>query len=312
MKRCRPITTSDGTVRTAASVGVAIALLLLRPAAAQEPALRDVLRRAASYVSGFSQQLSGMVAEETYVQDAAAAPGGRAPGVSHRELKSDFLLVQIPGPNQFVEFRDVFEVDGRPVRDRQDRLTRLFMGSSSGGPQAAAIVAESARYNIGRVTRTMNTPLLPLLFLTAGNQPRFKFKRSNDVRPDTVKTAELAQGHFGITAEVWVVDYREREKGTVIRTPQGKDLPANGRFWLDPNTGRVLMSELKSEDTPVKATVDVSYQSEPLDGLSVPAEMRERYELSPDGMLVTGTATYGRFRKFSVKMQEDVKQPDRK
>ena len=298
----------DMSARVAISLGLTIALFFPTAAAAQEPALRDVLRRAGVYVSAFSRQLAGMVAEETYVQDVETAPGRRGPDVTHRELKSDFLLVQIGGPNGFVEFRDVFEVDGRPVRDRQDRLTRLFLKAPAGGAQAAAIVAESARYNIGRVTRTMNTPMLPLLFLSAGHQSRFEFKRSANTKPDTVKPSELAAGHFGVAAEVWVIEYREREKGTVIRTPQGKDLPASGRFWIDPNTGRVLMSELRSEDTLVNATVDVSYQSEPLDGLSVPAEMRERYEVSPDGMVVTGKATYGRFRKFSVSTEEDLVQ----
>jgi hypothetical protein len=298
------------TIRPLLAITIAGALLgAPSSTAAQEPALRDVLRRAASYVGGFSQRLSGMVAEETYIQDAEAGAGGRAPGVAHRELKSDFLLVQLEGPNQFVEFRDVFEVDGRPVRDRQDRLTRLFLNPSSAGPQAAAIVAESARYNIGRVTRTINTPLLPLLFLSAGNQSRFEFTRTTEEKPDTVKPAELGAGHFAVSAEAWVIEYHERARGTVIRTPQGKDLPASGRFWLDPATGRVLMSELRSEDTLVRATVDVSFQSELLDGLSVPAEMRERYELSPDGMIVTGKATYGRFRQFSVHTDESVAQP---
>jgi hypothetical protein len=275
-----------------------------------EPDLRTVLRRAAAYVAEFSRTLSGMVAEESYVQDVEAAPGGRAPAVAHRELKSDFLLVQLPGRDRFVEFRDVFEVDGRPVRDRQDRLTRLFLDRAAPGPDAASIVAEGARYNIGRVTRTMNTPMLPLIFLTAENQPRFAFTRSSNQRPATVDTIESA-GHFSVSTSVWVIEYRERERGTVIRTPQGKDLPSRGRFWIDPSTGRVLMSELHAEDTNVVATVDVSYQSEPLEGLSVPAEMRERYELTPDASVVTGVATYGRFRRFSVRTEEDIATPGR-
>lgn len=288
--------------RILAPLGLSLALLAPPPAAAQEPALKDVLRRAAAYVSGLSEQLSGMAAEETYVQDVVAGPGGRRPDVAHRELKSDFVLVPIAGPNPFVEFRDVFEVDGRAIRGRQERRTRLFHDSYAGVARAAALAAESARYNIGGVTRTINTPLVPLLFLTAGNQPRFAFTRSREARPDTVNPFELAAGHFRVTAEVWVIEYREREKGTLIRTPEGKDLPASGRFWIDPDTGRVLMSELRSEDGRVKATIDVSYQSEPIDGLSVPAEMRERYESPRDGTVVRGTATYGPFRKLSVQM----------
>lgn len=282
----------------------------LRPMSAQEPGLRILLLRAATYVADFSRKLSGMVAEETYIQDVETPGGTRAPGVSHRELKSDFLLVRLSGGHRYVEFRDVFDVDGRPVRDRQDRLTRLFLNASAAGPQAESIVAESARYNIGRVTRTVNTPMLPLLFLTDDLQPRFEFKRASDDRPASVSASETAAGHFAVSTEVWVVEYREKGRGTVIRTPEGKDVPAHGRFWLDPETGRVLMSELLTEDPQVVATIDVSYQSEPLLGLSVPAEMRERYELKPDKTVITGTALYGRFREFGIRADEDSRRPD--
>jgi hypothetical protein len=92
----------------------------------------------------------------------------------------------------------------------------------------------------------------------------------------------------------------------MIRTDGEKDLPSKGRFWIDPATGRVLMSELSVENRNLRATIDVSYQSEPLLGLLVPIEMRERYEIRRDGSRVDGTATYGRFRQFQVKVDETL------
>jgi hypothetical protein len=285
---------------------LACALFLLAvPAAprAQESRLPTVLKRAAAYVSDFTHRVSGLAAEESYVQDIEEAPGRRAPGLSHRELKSDLLLMQIPG-NMPVEFRDVFEVDGQPVRDRSDRLTRLFLNpASGGGPQAAAIVEESARYNIGRVVRTVNTPMLPLLILSAGVQRGFEFKRAPDAAPTMAQQAGIDSGHFTVSAEVWVVEYREKQRGTLIRALNGRDLPSHGRFWLDPNDGRVLQSELITE-TPLSsgpsivATIDVSYQTDPQLGLPVPAQMRERYEFG-FGQAVTGEATYSQFRKVT-------------
>ena len=215
-----------------------------------------------------------------------------------------------------VEFRDVFEVDGQPVRDRGDRLTRLFLNPASGRPQAAAIVAESARYNIGRVVRTMNTPMLPLIFLSAAVQRGFEFKRAADATPTIAQQAAIASGHFTVSAEVWVVAYREKQHGTIIRTPEGRDLPSHGRFWLDPNDGRVLQSELITE-SPISpqqnivATIDVAYQTEPLLGLPVPALMRERYEFGVSHA-VTGTATYGHFRAVGVGGDEPAVAPDGK
>ena len=58
------------------------------------------------------------------------------------------------------------------------------------------------------------------------------------------------------------------------------------------------MSELVAEPLQVRATIDVSFQSEPLLGMLVPIEMRERYEDRRVTSLVTGRATYGRFRQF--------------
>jgi hypothetical protein len=60
------------------------------------------------------------------------------------------------------------------------------------------------------------------------------------------------------------------------------------------------------ENRSLRATIDVSYQSEPLLGLLVPIEMRERYESRKSGSLVAGRATYGRFRQFQVTVDEQL------
>ena len=101
-----------------------------------------------------------------------------------RELRSDFLLVRPEGEDHYFEFRDVFEVDGRPVRDREERLSRLFLDrSGASSRQIQEITNESARYNIGSVERTLNTPTLALLLLDPRYQPTVTF--SPDERNDT-------------------------------------------------------------------------------------------------------------------------------
>src|SRR5262245_18697568 len=82
----------------------------------QPPTLKIVLERAGAYVEQFERQLSGIVAEEAYDQVVRrAAPTS----VVHerRHLKSDHLLKQPTPGYRWVQIRDVFEVDGRPVRD---------------------------------------------------------------------------------------------------------------------------------------------------------------------------------------------------
>ena len=266
-----------------------------------EPSLGAVLKRAAAYVAEFSKKVSGLVAEETYEQDAA--------GNQHRVLKSDFLLVQLPGWAHPAEFRDVFEVDGQPVRDREERLTQLFLTPSKSRSQVEAIVRESARYNIGNIARTMNTPMLPLEFLAAGVQKGFEFRRTTDSKPLRVSKPENPGGPFAVPENAWVIEYRETEKETVIRNQQGRNIYSYGRFWIDPRSGRVLMSELRADGGGVNVVVDVSYRSDDAAGVAVPVEMRESYDpiqTGANGPGVRGVATYGHFRQFRVQTDEAV------
>src|SRR5216683_167589 len=120
-------------------------------AAAQPPervSLAVLLDRARWYLDYFVDEFENVVAEETYIQDSALllpsfspVAGGRGgvfppqPSASdtararHRELRSDFLLAKSPATEALVPFRDVIEVDGVPVRDREARLAKLFLTS---------------------------------------------------------------------------------------------------------------------------------------------------------------------------------------
>jgi len=277
---------------------------LATPAAAavDEPSVTTVLDRAAEYVAGFHRQLSSIVAEERYVQHwSTASRGGRkgSTDLGHRELLSDVLLVKPLDTDDWLQYRDVYEVDGTPIRDRRERIGQLFReGTLSSDARMRTILEDSARYNIGDIQRNVNTPLFPLQFLRVFNQCRFTFTRTTDVaaRPTTADSEEASA--FRVSTEVWVIAYRERRSDTMIHTAGHRDFPSRGRFWIEPGTGRVLMSELLLENRSIKVAIDVSYQSEPLLGLFVPVEMRERYEAARTHSLIECRATYGRFRQL--------------
>jgi hypothetical protein len=268
--------------------------------------LSAVLSKASSYLETYAGRLSGLVMEESYVQDVEQLNrfGYRMNtrgGVSHRQLKSDLLLVRPEGADAWMQFRDVFEVDGKALRDRNDRLEKLFLQpSKSTAAQAEKIVRESARYNIGDIERTINVPLLPMMFLIPENQWRFKFNVQKSPQPlSTAKDLPSSSPYFTVSTEVWVIEYRETEKPTVIRFIDGRgNIPVHGRFWIDPGSGRVLMSELIAEDHTVHATIDVSYQSEPMLDLFVPIEMRETYWRADEPARITGIAAYSKFRRL--------------
>jgi hypothetical protein len=284
--------------------GLAVALLCASSSAQEPPALDAVLARAGTYVMEFQRQLSGVVAEEQYVQDVRYPLGTGTrynPLLArHRELKSDLLLVKPVGADRWIQFRDVFEVDGKATRDRSERLMRLFLApNSSSASQVQRITDESSRYNIGNLYRTVNVPVLALVILAPGNQPRFRFTRSDRHDP-------LLQNGAVRSADVWEIEYQEVQKQTMIRTTNGRDLSARGRFWIEPASGQVVASELVAEDLTIKGIIDVDYAIEPAIGLLVPASMRERYDIRSDGSRVDGEASYTRYRQFQVKVDEKL------
>src|SRR5262245_3671827 len=253
----------------------ALLLALIALVQPDAPALPQVLARAQAYVLDCQKQLSGLVAEENYVQDSRLFRTTLSTTTmrslsGRRDLKSDLLLVKPEGSDRWVQFRDVFEVDGKAVRDRSERLLDLFVKpTTSTRTQLDRITAESSRYNIGPIERNINVPILALTILLPENVAQFQFARGSKAAP------ELAR--YRPTADVWVLTFTETRKGTMIRGSGGVDLPASGRLWIEPDSGRVLATELTADLSSATATIDVVYGAGPFPNVLVPVEMREQY-----------------------------------
>jgi hypothetical protein len=243
-----------------------MALAAARPVATDKPSLATVLERAAAYVADFHRQLSSIVAEERYVQDwKTKSPSliqdrGTA-DLQHRVLLSDLLLVKPGGDAGWMEFRDVFDVDGRPVHERSERLVKMFLEPSpSTARQISRILNESARFNIGDIDRNVNTPVFPLQFLEAANQPRFRFKQTGDRRPKTTgATAASNDGAFRSPPR-WAIAYDERQVGYHDQNSGTKGSAVARRLLDRPASGRVFMASWRSR-TATSAVIDVSFQS---------------------------------------------------
>lgn len=265
--------------------------------------MAGVLERAAAYVADYQARLAGVVAEEFYQQTVVpTSRPGRSTNRQHRELKSDLLLVKPGDGDMWLQFRDVFEVDRKPVRDRDERLYKLFLNAAADRrEQAEKIQQESARYNIGPLQRTINIPTMALLFLEQRNRPLIEFKR---VKAETSRRFDT----IAPEAAVWILEFRETaEDDAMVKGTGGRGVPSHGRFWLDSTTGRVLRSEHISEDTSVRASIDVTYQAAAGIEVLVPAEMRENYLIRRTDLRIIGRATYQRFRQFTVTTSEKPK-----
>jgi len=275
----------------------ACALALAAPPALRaQSAVSALIDRASAYVDEFQRRFGSMVTEERYEQSVqeptSLGPRSARPQLERVVLVSDFLLVQVPGEG-WTPFRDVFERNGQKVRDREERLAKLFLSGSSRSAfdQARQIMREGSRYNIGTVERTINIPTLPLAFLTPAHRGRFTFE---------IEKRDEADGT--------VVEFREVRTPTYIATTGGRDLPVSGRFWLDETSGAIRRSELDAVDTSVEAHIKVTYRLD--DGLQlwVPVRMEERYRNRVSPAEVRGVATYSRFRKFQVNTSEEIAQ----
>ena len=289
--------------------------LLTAAPQAQEPRvaaplpLPVIMSRAGSYLESYAGRLSGLVMEESYVQDVEQLNrfGYRMNtrgGVSHRQLRSDLLLVRPEGADAWMQFRDVFEVDGKALRDRNDRLEKLFLQpSKSTGAQAEKIVRESARYNIGDIERTINLPLLAMTVLDRRMQPNFQFRLAETSDPAKLpKSAAFAERTGAV-----VVEFNEVTVRTMITTPQGKNLRSHGRFWFAMPEAEVLMTELGVDDYTLSATIHVAYDRKPGLAAPVPVEMHELYlNRLNNSTKVEGTATYSNYRQFDVKVDEQI------
>ncbi len=299
---------------------LAVALLSLGSAtatrgqvAAPEPSLDQVVTRASAYVHEYVERSSLLVAEEHYVQEirrpdnhpvagnlSRTNPGGgfsSGGGVRKRQvLRSDYLLVRLGGGGGWMPFRDVFEVNGSKVADRDDRLTQLFLEPrATSFEQATRIMSDSTRHNVGSVTRTVNIPTLALMFLHPDIRPRFAFTREGT---DSVAGRRA-----------WTVEYHERDRPTLIKTTRGRDLPVTGKMWIEPVTGTVLKTSMTAADPLVRAVVAATFKEDPALRFWVPDRMDEHYIAGSDADEITGYATYTNFRRFTVNTDDVMRRP---
>lgn len=265
-------------------------------APAQPSTLDDVIASASAYVKNLFEELSTVVTEEDYRQ--SYFPRSSSNNNPRRlRLRSEFLLVLLENTSAWTGFRDIFEVNGNRVRDRQDRLAELFLGDTDDAMrQAQRIVDESSRYNLGTTSRTFNIPTYALSYLHPSNVQRFVFEKDGEGCSDN--------------RAAWDISYEEVDLPSITRGFQNINLPSRGKFCIDSDTGTILKTEIRLSHPSVgrllkatDATATVTFAFDPNVELWVPAEMRERYQEIAGGRTVS-TARYSNYRKFRVSTDE--------
>jgi hypothetical protein len=274
-------------------LGLALCATAVASPKPEEPTLKTVLGRAAAYSTDYHQRFKVLVAEEHYLQrvgpERTPAEPPRKGLDRERNLKSDYILVpDFAGANTWLGVRDVLEIDGEPVTSDRARLRDLLEDTSR--PLASRLRAlsdQQARYNIGDLYRTINVPTLPLVFLLPDRQPRFRFKHTGETTyRDT---------------PVWIVSYEEKDRPTIIKTPEGADVTSSGSFWIDPVTGAVLRTELRAGQTPgrpLHSLILVGYAYNSRFEMLLPDDMNELYLTGRSR--IEAHATYSNYRRWEA------------
>jgi hypothetical protein len=266
-----------------------------------------VVRRAVAFVRQLGQELGSVVASEDYRQELVGpvdeSPQPTPPPITimgsirvtpaapmtrrHTEvqtLRSSFLFVRLPAEETWVGFRDVERVNGRRVGDARSPAP-LDGAAETSIDRWRRLSQDSARHNIGTITRTLNVPTFALIVLHASNTSRFAFTASADPS----------------VPGVCVVAFQETASPTIVRGALGADVPSSGTFRIEPATGRVRQSELVtgSAAAGVGSTSVVRYDADARLGLWLPVEMREDYR-TKWGERLLGIARYTDYRKANV------------
>ncbi len=276
-----------------------LALIFVLPLLAQEAnvELREVLKRASDYVTHYEGDLGNLIGSEEYVQTSAWLSGDRR--VSRRErrrLSSDFLIIQV-GP-EWAALRKVNRVDGFPEKQTEPTFEDAFDNSwEANVRRLSSMKAESTRYNIGDILREINLPTFGLKVLRKSEAPRFVFERAGSAKVE------------GIPA--WAIRFREVKGQALVVGGKGEFLYSKGTLWIEPESGRVLRTEISVENPytrpPVRGTTTVTYAPGKKVEMLVPILMVEHYE--SDFNTVESRADYSNFRPFEVDVKFEIADP---
>ncbi len=290
------------TTVTAAALALALGALTTHAQVGSQPGsgFTTVLSSAMRYTMNYEQRFLLLAADEHYVQEllrptnpgsnlSRSNPGGgmQAGGaIATQSIKSDFLLVQLGGDGEgWMPFRDAYEVKGRKLRERDDRLLKLFTSNDKQRfEKGAELSAATHKFNLGNVARTINIPTLGMMFLHPRVNERFEFTDGGE---------ENIAGRILRKAV-----YKEVARPTLIKTTRGRDLALTGFLWIDPFSGTVVKSELNAADPTVRCQVTVTFRRDESLDLWVPEKMEEFYKAFSGLDDILATATYTNVRRI--------------
>jgi hypothetical protein len=272
------------------NVVIALAMLLTQ---APPSDLDRTLARMDEYLADYEPKLSELIADETMSQEMSGAAmaifrqhSPSVPNERRRRLESEVAFIALPENAGWLGFRHVKSVNGKPIADAERSLGTALARSSY--EAASELLSGSAAHNLG-LPRTTNLPNLPLEFLHQRNRKRLLARLDGTERIGGVSTTRIV--------------LIERMTPTLIRNPNGQDMPSVIRAWVDPR-GALRRAEVTTfasframEES--ENTIRVEFAEHKALGLLVPVEMRERFPIAVE-YRGSSVAKYANFRRFQT------------
>lgn len=272
-----------------ASLVVLIGLVFQAPSDAVS--LSTVLERAGQYATRLNGDVRPLLATEAYEQVLRPYGSNRTDPMRQgtmlgqmgdpksRSGVAEFALIAAPDSAAWVAYRDIYEIERKPLRPERGRLATALASSATAQAELRLITDAALKQNLGSTKRDVNVPTFVLMVVLPSNQQRFQFKKKGEKR----------QG--GET--FWVVEFVETARPPLARTVDGFEKPCRGEFWVNPVAGHIVRTRLVfdtldavpemklhpenyANDFP-RATVDVVYALDAGVSEWVPAQMEESY-----------------------------------
>lgn len=271
----------------------------------QSPNADEIRSRLHAYLLEYEPKLSELIADEVLVQQDRPSPGddwtpyareGEASNYSgpigpaqYRTLRSEVAFIALPGGAGWLGFRRVAKVGGNDVESASSLRDVLPGGSQDDYAKARAMLADSARFNLG-APRTTNLPNLPLELLHPRNAGRFTVRIAGKEKVRGKNTTRLV--------------FVEVVTPTIIQAVDGGDMRSIVAAWVETENGRLWRAEVTTRDTrpaapAFDALVAVDFRENATLRVMTPTAMRENFFAGPRRR-AWGEASYSNYRRFQT------------
>jgi hypothetical protein len=249
------------------------------------PSADQIARRAGEYVRKYQNEFRFLVADETSIQRIVvpARPDG-APS-QMRTTRGEMFITFLDAPHHWSAVHDVMEVDGVAVLDRVDPATLLQQDDFRSA--AARVLAENARFNIGRVRRNFNDPMLALLLFDPERRSRSRYSRTAIEEP-------------GMDVRLATLSFRERDRPTLVHDYSGRPVFASGEAIIDADSGVVRHTTIAFKDEDIHAELKTEFAWQEKVQLWVPTLFSERYSKGNTMEVTVSESRYTNYRRFEV------------